>query len=175
MKISLVALMAATSAFAQAPASITAASVVKAACGPKGVHYDVMLDKAKHTLSTPKQGEALVYFVQDIGTRSPFGAGSAQVTVVGIDGAWVGANQNESWFAVPVEPGEHHVCVSARTHVLGEVVEFANFTAEAGRTYFFRTRDFMWQSRRLQFAPADSDQAKYMIASYPMAISNERK
>lgn len=104
-----------------------------------------------------------------------YGEGIAQKTVVGIDGQWVGENQNESWFSVQIEPGVHHVCVSSRAHFGGQVVELAHITAEAGRTYYFRTRDFMWQTRRLKFGPVDSDQAKYMIASYPMAVSQAKK
>lgn len=170
MKVHLFALLLATSAFAQRPATI-----VNAACGPKDVHFDVVLNKSQHAVEHPQPGKALVYFVQDIGSENPFGAGSAQVTKVGIDGAWVGANQNDSWFSISVDPGVHHVCVNAQARIFERVTEFDHFTAEAGQTYYFRVRDFMWQTRRLEFGQVNSDQAMYMIASYPLSVSHASK
>lgn len=170
MKMQFIVLLLATSAFAQ-----TQAKDVKSACGPASVHFDVKLDTGHHSADEPAEGKALVYFLQDTGTANPFGTGSAQVTKVGMDGAWVGANKNDSWFSVAINPGEHHLCVNAQSRLFGHVMEFAHFTAEAGHVYFFRTRNFMWQSRRLEFGPADRDQALYMIESYPLSISHPNK
>lgn len=170
MKVVLAFLLFAVSAFAQNPMA-----VATAACGPKKVSFDVMTNPAQHSLELPEPGKARVYFVQDLGTQAPLGVGGAQVTRVGIDGAWVGANNNNSYFSVSVEPGEHHICVNAQTHLFKGVMEFAHFTAEAGKVYYFRTRDFLWQTRRLEFAPVDSDQARYMIAAYPRSIAHAKK
>ena len=157
-------LATATIATAQEPA-------VRTNCGPEKVHFDVELDKTKHATLPIDPGKARVYFIQDLGTENPFGAGGAFITKIGIDGAWVGANKNNSWFSVSVEPGVHHLCANAQAHMFGHVVELAHFTAEAGQVYYFRIRNFMWQTRRLEFEPADSDQALYMISIYPLGIS----
>jgi hypothetical protein len=93
-----------------------------------------------------------------------------------LDGAWVGANKNSSYFAVSVEPGEHHVCAnvqSRRGHPLG----FVHFTAEAGRVYYFNARIVYGEEAKanLFFDAVDSDQAKYLIASFPLSVSNPNK
>ncbi len=148
---------------------------MQTACGPGKVRFDVELDKTRHAAVPVDPGKARVYFVQDLGTENTFGAGGTFVTRIGMDGAWIGANQNNSWFSVSVEPGEHHVCVNAQAHMFGHVVELAHFTAEAGQVYYFRVRNFMWQTRRLEFGPTDSDQALYMISSYPLSVFNAKK
>jgi hypothetical protein len=157
MKIALVALLLAASAFAQEPSD-----GVASACGPKDASFDVKLDKTQHTLAQPEPGKALVYFIQENG-----GAASK----IGLDGAWVGANKSSSYFAVSVVPGEHHVCADVRTPrgVPGVPMGFLHFTAEAGRVYYFDARPLY--GRYLFLDAVDSDQAKYLIASYPQSVS----
>jgi hypothetical protein len=55
-------------------------------------------------------------------------------------------------------------------------VELAHFTAETGKVYYFRTRLIAAQNLNyLDLIPVDSDQAKYLIASYPLSVSRARK
>jgi hypothetical protein len=157
MKIALLALFFAASAFAQKPSD-----GVAAACGPKDASFDVKLDKTQHTLVQPEPGKALVYFIQESGAAK-----------IGLDGAWVGANKSSSYFAVSVEPGEHHVCADVRTPrgIPGVPVGFLHFTAEAGRVYYFDARVVYGAESYLFLGPVDSDQAKHLIASYPLSVS----
>ena len=97
-------------------------------------------------------------------------------TTIGLDGAWVGANKNSSYFTVSVAPGEHHVCVqvqSRRGHPLG----FVHFTADAGRVYYVNWRVIYGEQAEanLFLGEVDSDQAKYLIASYPLSVSTPKK
>ncbi|MGD0270683.1 MAG: DUF2846 domain-containing protein [Candidatus Sulfotelmatobacter sp.] len=166
MKIAFIALLLATSAFAQGPSG-----GATSACGPKDASFDVKLDSAQHTLTQPEPGKALVYFIQEKGPDS-----FAATTKVGLDGAWVGANKNDSYFAVPVEPGEHHVCEnmqSFRGHLLGLV----HFTAEAGKNYYFGAQIIFGEESKphLFLAAADSDQATYLIESFPLSVSTPKK
>lgn len=163
-------LLVAIPALAQQPASI-----VGRACGPPKESFSVELNPADHQLPATPPGKALVYFVQDLGTENPFGAGGSFVTEIGIDGAWVGADKNNSWFSVSVDPGVHHVCAHAQSRLFSRVTELAHFTAEADRVYYFRIRNFMWQSRRLDFSPVDSDQALYMIGSSDRSAAQLKK
>jgi hypothetical protein len=159
-------MLCSVSAFAQSqPAASTAA------CGPEKASYNVKLDKSPDSLAQPEPGKALVYFVQEKGTDV-----LGVTTRIGLDGAWVGANKNSSYFAVSVEPGEHHVCAnvqSRRGHPLG----FVHFTAEAGRVYYFNARIVYGEEAKanLFFDAVDSDQAKYLIASFPLSVSNPNK
>ena len=158
MKSALIALLLAASAFAQKPSG-----VATPACGPKDASFDVMLHKAQHTLAQPEPGKALVYFIQEKGA----------VSRIGVDGAWVGANKNSSYFAVSVEPGERHVCADVRTPrgIPGVPAGFLHFTAEAGRVYYFDARVVYAGESYLFLGAIDSDQAKYLVASLPLSVS----
>jgi hypothetical protein len=158
MKSALIALLFAASAFAQDPSG-----VATSACGPKDASFDVKLNKTQHTVAQPEPGKALVYFIQEKGAAAQ----------IGLDGAWVGANKSSSYFAVSVEPGEHHVCADVRTPrgIPGVPVGFLHFTAEGGRVYFFNARVVYGSESYLFLGAVDSDQAKYLIASYPLSVS----
>jgi len=164
MKIALVALLFAASAFAQGPSA-----VATSACGPKDASFDVKLDKTQHPLAQPDPGKALVYFIQEKGSDA----------LIGLDGAWVGANKRSSYFGVSVEPGEHHVCADVHTPrgIPGPPVGFLHFTAEEGRVYYFNARVVYGPGAEpyLFLGAVDSDQAKYLIASYPLSVSTPKK
>jgi hypothetical protein len=168
MKIALIALLFALAALAQAQTA-----GLPAACGPKDSSFDVKLDKSQQTPAPPEPGKARVYFIQNLGPRN-----FIAVINVGLDGAWVGANKDNSYFSVSVVPGGHHVCENVKSHfsVYGRLVEFADFTAEAGKVYYFRARlSFGENQPSLELEPVDSDQAKYLIASYPLSVSRPKK
>jgi hypothetical protein len=169
MKAAVIALFFAASAFAQSPPA-----GLPAACGPKDVSFEVKPDHSQHTLAQPEPGKARVYFIQETGIKVTFGV--YPTTGIGIDGAWVGAYKNNSWFSVSVEPGEHHVCANLQSLSTGHQMELAHFTAEAGKIYYFRTRLFIAEGLRyFELNSVDSDEAKHLIASYPLSVSAPRK
>jgi hypothetical protein len=158
MKSVLIVVLLAASAFAQEPSG-----VATSACGPKSATFQVKLDKSQHPQAQPDPGKALVYFIQE----------NSAAARIGLDGAWAGANKNSSYFAVSVEPGEHHVCADVDTPrgIPGVPVEFLHFTAEAGRVYYFDARVIYGSESYLFLGAVDSDQAKYLIATYPLSVS----
>jgi hypothetical protein len=56
-------------------------------------------------------------------------------------------------------------------------VGLVHLTAEAGRAYYFDARIVYGEQAALTlfFGAIDSDQAKYLIASLPMSVSNPKK
>jgi guanyl-specific ribonuclease Sa len=170
VKVALVALLFAASTFAQSQSAS-----LPAACGPENVSSDMKLDSTQHAMAQPEPGKALVYFIQDKGPFSFSFFGGAVDTRIGVDGAWVGAERNNSYFTVSVEPGEHHVCADLRS--TGEdVTELAHFTAEAGKRYFFRDRIIPTPyGYYLLFDPVDSDQAMTLIDSFPLSVWRAKK
>lgn len=174
MKSAIAVLLFAVSAVAQ-----NSSAVVPAACGSIGVSYDVKLDDSQHTLAQPEPGMARVYFIQDSGLWAKH---QYYTLKIGLDGTWVGAYKQNSYFTVSVQPGERHMCVNVQANSsVGKLVELAHFTAEAGKVYYFRTR-FVGGIRTLYPAPpyldldrVDSDQAKYLIAYYPLSVSHPKK
>lgn len=158
MRIALIMMFLAASAFAQDEPP------VPAACGRKDTSFKVKLDESKHAIAQAEPGKARVYFIQDVGRVSCLGG--CFKTKMGVNGTWVGANQRNSYFSISVEPGEHHMCANT-----GSVIALAHFTAEAGKVYYFRVRAFNTDQWIFDFAPIDSDQAEYLIASYPLSVS----
>ena len=159
------ALLFAASAFAQNPYG-----PLPAACGPDNASLKVKLDYTAHAPAQPEPGKALVYFIHDAGTA--FAHPVAYPTLrLGMDGAWVGANHGDSWFAVSVEPGEHHLCATLQSRFVNQRMELAHLQAEAGRVYYYRSRLFVsGTAELLELDPIDSDQAKYLIASLPQSV-----
>jgi hypothetical protein len=172
MKTALVILLLAVPAFAQDQTAITAA---EAACGSANVKFDARQDAAQHPTPQPDDGKALVYVVQDIGEIPCTGCA---LTKVGLDGEWVGANQGSSYFSFAVEPGERHICVNWQSRLGWRARAFglANFSAEAGHTYYFRVQVFASRSiNYFELDPINSDQGKLLVASSAFSVSHPKK
>jgi hypothetical protein len=168
MKVALVAFLFAASALAQGPSGVLAP-----ACGSGDVDFKVKLNYAAHTVEQPEPGKARIYFIHDAGTSALF---AYPTTKLGVDGAWVGAGHGNSYFSISVEPGEHHLCAILQSSVVEDRKELAHLTAQAGKTYFYRTRLVMSKEvELLELEPLDSDQAMYLIASYPLSVSTPKK
>jgi len=161
-------------AFAQSqPSSLTSA------CGPNKVTFRASEDAAPLSPAVPAPGKALVYFIQDNGLR-----GNAQhfTLKIGLDGSWIGAYKANSVFTVSINPGGHHLCANVQSiSSAAQNLAFAHFTAEAGKTYYFRTRFMAGLSTLYPISPylileqPDSDEAQYLIATYPASISKPNK
>ena len=162
----------ATPALAQDQAAVAAA---EAACGPKGVMFDAKQDPAQHPVAQPEAGKAVVYIVQEMGE---VGCKGCALTKVGLDGAWVGANQGSSYFFFSTEPGEHHLCVNwqSRLEIRSRAFAVANFMAEAGKIYYFRTRIFSGHADySFDLDRVNSDQGKLLVASSAFGVSHPKK
>jgi hypothetical protein len=97
---------------------------------------------------------------------------------VGLDGAWVGANQGSSYFFFTAEPGEHHLCVNWQSWIgfKSRAFAMANFTAEPGGVYYFRSRViFTRQDYIFDLDPLNSDQGKFLVASSAFSVSHPKK
>ncbi len=147
------------------------------ACGSLNVSLAVDLDDSSHLVQAADAGRARIYFIQDTGQSMNIGY---PTTRIGIDGEWVGANKKNSYFSVAVTPGEHHLCLAMQSFVARfapQVIELAHVNAEAGQVYYYRSRIIASQNgpEYLVFDPVDSDEAKYLIAGYPLAVSHPKK
>lgn len=149
-----------------------AAAPPAAACGPKNVSFKVDLKESQHALAAPEPGKALIYFIHDAGTNWTIRYPTVKVVV---DGTWVGANHGDSYFSASVDPGEHHVCVTLQSSAASGL-ELAHFTAAADTVYYYRTRLFLTEGvSLLELTPVDTDEAMYLLASFPMAAASPKK
>ncbi|MGD0155715.1 MAG: hypothetical protein ABSB50_06440 [Terracidiphilus sp.] len=182
MKAAVVFLCFAVSAFAQQKVRLGQTPPglrFAAACGPQTTNFKVKLDDSQHGPLIPQSGMAQVYFINDAGIRFGPPAGGVKY---GVDGSWAGAGHGDSWFAFSVAPGEHHLCATLQSSFAAQVaqvaqrVELAHFAAEAGKSYYFRTRLVLSDSvELLEFVPIDSDQGEYLVSTFPMATAKPKK
>jgi hypothetical protein len=175
MKTTLVIILLASSALAQDEAAMNRA---KAACGPISAEFEVTADKEQHPIAQPQANKALVYVVsvehRNLGLYCLGNCGS--ITKVGLDGAWIGANRSSSYLFFPVEPGEHHLCTTwqAANKRFRDQTSLTSFTAEPGRTYYFRTAVIDLSGNLLMFnsidlEPVNNDEGQLLVASSPFA------
>lgn len=135
-------------------------------------------DKGQHPVAKPDAEKAVVYFVED---DSEFGTVPKPTTRIGLDGAWVGATHGNSYFYVPVDPGEHHLCASWQTAVVvfqGHQTAAAHFTAEPGGVYYFEVRN-TWArdvgTARIRLKLLDSDEGQLLAGKYSFSTFHEKK
>jgi len=137
MKTLLAILLFASPLFAQDQA---AAARAAAGCGPNEVKFIVKTDKTQHPMAQPEAGKAIVYvFGGEAIDLGGLVIGKDGVTTRwGIDGSWVGAGYRDSYLFFYVDPGDHRLCAGRQAYSKPSAA--LSFTAEAGKTYYFRTR-----------------------------------
>jgi hypothetical protein len=177
MKTVLVAVLFAASALAQENPALAHA---QAACGPLDVRFDAQTSAGQPD-AQPEPGKALVYVAEDF-RKAPGESGDPTIRV-GLDGAWKGATRANSYLFFSVDPGEHHLCTSwqSRPKQLSGLAAFARFTAEPGKTYYFRARiTYSTYGARgavmnLDLDPVDPDEGQFLVASFRLSNSHPKK
>lgn len=173
MKTLLVVLFFAISAFSQ---ETTSPTLPHGACGAPNVNFETDTSSAQAPVQ-PEAGKALVYVVEDYPKIEP--SIGAPTIRVGMDGNWLGATHGSSYLFFMVDPGEHHLCVKWQSHLgrLSKLESFVHVNAEAGKTYYFRTRavDQHPVTLFLDLDAVDPDEGQYLVATSPLISSREKK
>ena len=153
--------------------NIASAPAAKAACGPEKVKFNIKLDRSRHVLLQPARGKALIYVFQEFPNTS---SAPSLIMKVGLDGAWIGANQKRSYFAFKVEPGVHHICVSGQWPFWSPV-SLARVVAKPDGIYYYGSQFFCNSSGEcgpLNVGPVDEDQAKLLIQTSAYSTSHPK-
>jgi hypothetical protein len=151
-----------------------------AACGPEETHFELKTSGAEHSIAQPEPGKALFYVIGYDGSPNPLCKGCEIVARVGLNGDWIGAVNGNSFVSSSVAPGEHHLCTQwqSRFSSRSKYLALANFTAEAGKTYYFRMR-LIRQGQQappfLDLEQINSDQGKYMVLTSRAGQSHAKK
>jgi hypothetical protein len=159
-KLLVLALLFASPALAQDQA---AAARAAAGCGPADTQFDVKVDADHHPAGTPEEGKALVYVFEDW-MMGP-------TMRVGLDGSWVGATYNKSYFFFSVTPGEHNLCAEWQSGTFKKTAERIGaaraIAFEAGKVYFVRM--VFWEAQstwgQINLELADKAEGQFLIAS----------
>jgi len=167
LRTALIALLFASPAFAQ---DSTVNPLAAAGCGANEIHFDVKTDKKQHPTVQPDAGKALVYVIGAAWSDYVAVHIGTPPTRFGIDGTWVGANGYRSYFFFPVEPGDHRLCTGVQSkfeRVVKSSMAATSFTAEAGKTYYFRTKtpENQISSEQIKLVPVDPAEAQVLIAA----------
>ncbi|MGA2674866.1 MAG: hypothetical protein ABSE99_16735 [Terracidiphilus sp.] len=157
------------------------ATTLPDACGDDKVKFDVTAQKGQPAPAPPEAGKAQIVFVENENRMlGPFMYATVRF---GLDGAWAGANNNNSYFAVTVDPGEHHLCVSWQSALpmLKKSIDVASFTAEPGKVYYFaanvRVIPIGENSADYEFnlSQLSDDEGKYRLKAWKLATSKPNK
>lgn len=114
----------------------SAKTILPDACGDDSVKFSVKTEKDQPAPPPPPAGKAQIIFINDAKGWS---------ARYGMDGAWVGANDGNSYFVVTVDPGDRHLCVDYHVSAAyfgtlkQENMLVASITAEAGKVYYFES------------------------------------
>ena len=152
------------------------ARALASACGPDSARFDVSKDKRATPVASDDAAKARIYVIGD----------GVQITRIGLDGAWVGAAEDRSWISFLTEPGEHHLCADWQPSVTRTMsllsttrsISLANFTAEAGKVYYFRARAIILAEHGIlsfDLELTNRDEGQFLIASYPVSTAHLRK
>src|SRR5579862_4400080 len=184
MKLSLIILLFASWLVSIASADPQSSSSDEPGCGPAAIKFQVHTDRNQHAVPNPQPEKALVVFLQD---DAQFNSTPKPTARFGVDGTWVGATHANSYFYVFLDPGEHHLCTSWQSRVVltrpARSTAAAHFTAEAGKTYYFRARDSVTSdfngaavsNPEVKLEPLDSDEAKVLLNSFVLSQSHAKK
>ncbi len=150
--------------------SIWSAPAAKASCGPKNANFDVKLDYNQPAQPQPVNGKVVIYILQDVNPTYFLSVNSR----VGLDGAWVGANRNSSYFGFTVDPGVHHLCVGVNFQSSTSIV-LRQLEAKAGATYYFRVQFLASRGVGgflLELEPVDEDEGQFLIQTSAHSTSH---
>jgi len=150
-----------------------AASAARAAagCGPNQIQFDVKTDKTQHPQAPADAARAVIYVFSE---RVAFD----QTYRIGVDGKWMGATRDQSYFFFTVEPGEHRLCWDLQKNQdrLTDQGAASTFTAEPGKTYFFMTtlRGNTETTPRWKFELIDGAEGMFLVSSWPLSTYRPR-
>ena len=129
MKSRLVVLLLCAALLPAVQASAKDKVILPGACGDDSIKFEVKAQKDQPPPAPPAGGKAQIIF-----------SGWTNFVVrYGLDGSWIGATEGRSYFAVSVDSGVHHLCVSPQSSIplLQQSSRAASFTAESGKIYYF--------------------------------------
>jgi hypothetical protein len=145
-------------------------------CGDDKVNFDGKLEKDRPLSTEPESGKAQVVFIESLNkTGTCFHCIST--TRIGVDGAWAGANQDNSYFSIAVPPGEHNFCADVQSKPGRLQIGMGTLMAEPGKTYYYKLRltwnylDGTSPYSDLELVPIGADEAKYRLKISALSIS----
>jgi hypothetical protein len=144
-------------------------------CGDDKVKFDVKTESNRPAPAPPTSDMAQIILIQNENEMvAPFSNATVRY---GIDGTWVGANNGNSYFAVLVAPGVHHLCANWQSSIsLAKNVGLTSLTAEAGQTYFFAAQVTVngRNSPTFAFSKMNEDEGKWQVKTQKLSTAKPK-
>lgn len=137
------------------------------ACGNDKVIYAVSTQAGRPAPSPPAQGKAQIVIVE-------VKYGLAVTARIGLDGQWVGADKGNSYFALDVSPGVHHMCANWQSSLRSwdRQVGLLAVNVEAGKVYYFEVKVIMSKYfNDFTFTPLNEDEGRYLVTTDRLATA----
>jgi len=156
------------------------ATVLPDACGDDKVKFDVSTKSHQPAPAPPAAGKAQIVFVEN--ENHMLGPFMYATVRFGLDGAWAGANNNNSYFAVTVDPGIHHLCANWQSALpmIKKYIDVASFTAEPGKVYYFAANVIVTPTGGnnvnydFNLAQLDDDAGQYRVKAWKLATATPK-
>ena len=145
-------------------------------CGDNSVKFFAKAKAGQPLPAAPEAGKAQIIFIEN--ENQKIGIGMQATVRYGMDGAWVGANYGNSYFALTVDPGEHHLCANWKTGIKMHPADSKAivFTAQPDQVYYFAGR-VTAQSKdasTFDFAQLNDDEGKYQMKTLKQSTSKPK-
>jgi len=152
-------------------------AVLPDACGQDAVRFDVTTQITQPAPTAPPAGKALFVLIEDQKDKPHSWRDRSDTVRFALDGAWVGATKGNSYFALEVTPGIHHLCASWQGAV--KVVtgfDLAPINAEPGKVYYFAAEvtDTEYFAN-FSLAQLNDDQGEYRLKFWTRSTSKPHR
>jgi len=145
-------------------------------CGDDKVKFGVKTESDRPVPAPPTGGMAQIVLIENENEMvAPFSNATVRF---GIDGNWVGANNGNSYFAVLVAPGVHHLCANWQSSLdtFAKNVGLTSLTAEAGQTYFFGAQVTVngRNTPTFAFSQLNDDEGKWRVKTQKLSTAKPK-
>ncbi len=145
-------------------------------CGDEKVNFEVKTEKSQAALPAPAEGKAQIILIE--GENQMYAPFHNATVRFGMDGAWVGANNGNSYFALTVDPGVHHLCANWQStfKTLNKNIDLTSFTAEPGQIYYFVAQVTVNSRDSVSFglSQLNADEGKYRVENSKLSTSKPK-
>lgn len=148
-----------------------------AGCGPAEIKFNVKTSKKQHSEIQPGAGQALVYVFEEYRSDPRYQTLGHVTTRVGLDGNWVGANHESSYFTFAVEPGSHRLCSDVQSIFVHNLSAATDLVAEPGRTYYFLVivKDERREQPQFRLKPIDGAEGLLLASKFARSTAKAKK
>jgi hypothetical protein len=136
-------------------------------CGNDKVQFDVKTLEHQPAPAPPAEGKAQIVFVEN--ENQMVGFFSDATVRFAMDGAWYGADYGDSYFAVDITPGLHHVCASWQGLLGRKNFDLAPLEAAPGKVYYFAaqvTAGSKSSPAAFSLSQLNDDQGEYRVKAF---------